>query len=94
VAMGDKNVSKIMGALHSEGIRGRWSVENGVFRVRDVSYDEDRLHSRKIAHHLSQIRNGAITLIRRAGFRYIPDGWRCFSARSEKGIELLLGMSW
>jgi len=69
-------------------------VENGVFRVRDVSYKEDRLHARKIAHHLSQIRNGAMTLIRRAGFRYIPDGWRYFSARSEKGIELLLGMSW
>jgi len=33
-------------------------------------------------------------LIRRTGFRYIPDGWRYFSARSEKGIELLLGMSW
>ena len=58
----------------SGGIRRHWSVENGVFRVRDVSYEEDRLHSRKIAYHLSQIRNGAMTLIRRAGFRYIPDG--------------------
>jgi len=75
-----------------ERIRGHWSVENGV--VRDVSYQEDRLHARKIAYHLSQIRNGAITLIRKAGFRYIPDGWRFFSARNEKGIELLLSMSW
>ena len=62
-------------------------MENGVFRVRDVSYQEDRLHARKIAYHLSQIRNRAMML-------NIPDGWRYFSARSEKGIELLLGMSW
>ena len=69
----------------SGGIRRHWSVENGVFRVRDV---------RKIAHHLSQIRNGAMTLIRRAGFKYIPDGWRYFSAKSERGIKLLLSISW
>jgi len=24
-------------------LRGHWAVENGVFRVRDVTYDEDRL---------------------------------------------------
>jgi hypothetical protein len=32
--------------------------------VRDVSYDEDRLHGRQIGHGLSVVRSVAINLIR------------------------------
>ena len=44
----------------AQRLRGYWAVENGVFRVRDVSYDEDRLHGRKIGYCLSILRNVAI----------------------------------
>lgn len=62
-----------------EWLRGHWGIENRVFRVRDVSYDEDRLHGRQIGPALAALRNGAITLIRRLGYAYVPDAWRHFS---------------
>ena len=62
-----------------EWLRGHWGIENRVFRVRDVSYDEDRLHGRKIGAGLSALRNGALNLARRSGYRYIPDAWRALS---------------
>lgn len=73
----------------AQDLRAHWAVENGVFRVRDVSYDEDRLHGRKIGHSLSILRNVAITLIRREGYPYIPDGWRDIAVQSDHGLHLL-----
>lgn len=73
----------------AQDLRGHWAVENGVFRVRDVSYDEDRLHGRKIGHSLSILRNMAITLIRREGYPYIPDGWRDIAVHHDHGLHLL-----
>ncbi len=57
--------------------------------MRDVSYDEDRLHGRAIGGVLSTLRNVAINLIRRLAYRYIPDGWRALSARPDEGLSLL-----
>jgi predicted transposase YbfD/YdcC len=70
-------------------LRGHWTIENGVFRVRDVSYDEDRLHGRKIASCLSTLRNVAINLIRAAGYPYLPDGWRDIACKPDHGLYLL-----
>lgn len=70
-------------------LRGHWAIENGAFRVRDVSYDEDRLHGRSIGVVLATLRNGAINLIRKLGYKYIPDGWREISARPDYGLEFL-----
>jgi len=53
---------------------GHWTVENSIFRVSDVSYDEDRLHGRKIAPAVSSLTNAAINIIRQAGYPFIPDG--------------------
>jgi predicted transposase YbfD/YdcC len=64
-------------------VRGHWRIENRVHRVRDVSYDEDRLHGRQIAQALAWARNTAISLIRRAKFAYIPDGWSFAAANGE-----------
>jgi hypothetical protein len=61
-------------------LRAHWIIENGVFYVRDATYAEDSLHARKIAVALSDLRNAAINLIRRAGFRYIPDARRSVAA--------------
>ena len=73
----------------AQALRGHWTVENGIFRVRDVSYDEDRLHGRKIAPCLSCLRNAAINLIRHQGYAYIPDGRRDFAARPGQALSLI-----
>jgi predicted transposase YbfD/YdcC len=72
-------------------LRSHWTIENGVFRVRDVSYDEDRLHGRQIASALSTLRNVAINIIRYAGYPYIPDGWRDIACMPDHGLYLLDG---
>jgi predicted transposase YbfD/YdcC len=73
----------------AQELRGHWAVENGIFRVRDVTYAEDRLHGRKIGHSLAILRNTAITLIRREGYPYIPDGWRDIAVQKDHGFHLL-----
>lgn len=70
-------------------LRSHWVIENGIFYVRDVTYDEDRLHGRAIGPALSALRNGAINLIRRTGFRYIADARRFIPARPDIGLSLL-----
>jgi len=72
-------------------LRKHWAIENGVFRVRDVSYDEDRLHGRQIAYCLSMLRNMPINLIRGTGYPYIPDGWRDIVCKPDLGLHLLQG---
>lgn len=70
-------------------IRGYWAIENSVFRVRDVSYDEDRLHGRITGLGLSISRNTAISHVRRLGYRYVPDGWRDIASRPDRGVSLV-----
>lgn len=71
-------------------LRGHWGIENRVFRVRDVDYDEDRLHGRQVGPALSALRNGALNLIRALGYRYIPDAWRDFSGCSPRFLPYLI----
>lgn len=71
-------------------LRHHWTIENGLFYVRDVSYGEDRSHARIIAFPLSEIRNLAISLIRHAGFPFMTDAWCDLSARPDFGFSLLL----
>ena len=71
-------------------LRGHWGIENGVYRVRDVSYDEDRLHGRKIGYGLSSLRNGALNLIRHLGYRFVPDAWRAFAEFPERLLMALI----
>jgi len=85
-----RSAEQLSPALVAHALRRHWTIENGLFRVRDVSYDEDRLHARIIAPVLSQLRNTAINLIRREGFRYIPEAWRNFASRPDRGLSLLL----
>ena len=73
----------------AQALRGHWTVENGIFRVRDVSYDEDRLHGRKTGRGLSSLRDVAINIIRHEGYPYIPDGWRDIASRPGLGLYLL-----
>jgi len=70
-------------------LRGHWTVENSIFRVRDVSYDEDRLHGRKVARSLCSLRKAAINITRQAGYPFIPDGWPDIASRPDHGLQLL-----
>lgn len=76
--------------LMAQLLRGHWSIENGVFRVRDVTFDEDRLHGRAIGIVLATIRDAIINMLRQRGYKYIPDGRRYISARPDRGLHLLL----
>ncbi|MGC8879850.1 MAG: hypothetical protein ACP5R2_11565 [Anaerolineae bacterium] len=39
---------------------------------------------------LSNLRTVALNLIRRLGFRFIPDGWRVLAAQPDRGLSLPL----
>lgn len=76
-----------------EGLRGHWEIENRLYWVRDVSFSEDRLSGRKVGPGLSMIRNIALNLIRSLGYRFVVDGFRAISARSDRGLSLLIQQS-
>jgi len=71
-------------------LRNHWDIENGLFHVRDVTFREDQHTARYIARPLVVLRNVVITLLRRAGYPYIPDGLRHFQAHPEKALPWLL----
>jgi hypothetical protein len=74
----------------AQALRHHWTVENGVFYVRDVSYGEDRSHARLIGGVMSTIRNLAISIIRMAAYPFMTDAWADLSARTDLGLSLLL----
>ena len=74
----------------AQALRHHWTVENGVFYVRDVSYGEDRSHARLVGGVMSTIRNLAISIIRMAAYPFMTDAWADLSARTDLGLSLLL----
>jgi hypothetical protein len=83
------SVERVTAKEIAHALRGHWAVENGIFRVRDLSYDEDRLHGRKVARGLSSFRNVAINIIRHEGYPFVPDGWRDIASHPGLGLHLL-----
>lgn len=73
----------------ARALRQHWTIENGIFYVRDVSYGEDRNHARITGPALSIIRNTAISLIRQLGYPYMTDAWCAISALPDFGLALL-----
>jgi len=53
-------------ATPTQWARGHWTIENCVFWVLDVTYQEDRSHAREIGVLLHTIRCMALNVIRRA----------------------------
>ena len=78
-------------AAIAAGLRGHWTIENGLHYVRDVTYDEDRLHARITGHLLAAVRNAALNLVRPLGFAFVPDARRHISAAPHLGLPLLAG---
>jgi hypothetical protein len=54
--------------------------------VRDVMYDEDRLHEQMIEHRLSGLRNGAIALPLQLDDRSTPDAHWAIVAQLALGV--------
>lgn len=73
----------------SRWLRGHWSIENRVFWVLDVTYGEDRNSARGIGVALSKLRCISLNIIRRLGYRYVPDGHRAAAALSDRGLAWL-----
>lgn len=73
-----------------QAIRHHWTIENGIFYVRDVSYGEDRNHARCIGIPISEVRNLAISIIRKAGFAFMTDAWADISSKPDLGFSFLL----
>ena len=74
--------------------RGHWQVENGLHYVKDVTLGEDASQARvgNGADILAMVRNTAISLLRRAGYRTIAARLRYYSDRPEEAL-VLLGIS-
>ncbi|GAB4433997.1 MAG: hypothetical protein OHK0015_23350 [Chloroflexi bacterium OHK40] len=55
--------------------RGYWTIESGSYHVRDVTLGEDRNHMRtgQAPQALAALRNGLLTLWRRAGWTNMAD---------------------
>lgn len=72
--------------------RKHWEIENGLHYRRDWTLREDycRLKTGGAAQAMAVINNLVVGLVRQAGFRYLPDGRRTYSARPLEGLKLIL----
>ena len=71
--------------------RDHWQIENGLFHVRDVTFREDacRVRSGWAPQALAEIRNAALTLIRRTGQKPRP-AREAFAERKWDAIRLVM----
>jgi hypothetical protein len=71
--------------------RDHWQIENGLFHVRDVTFGEDacRVRSGSAPRVLADLRNTALTLIRRTGQKPRP-AREAFAERKWNAIRLVM----
>lgn len=71
--------------------RDHWQIENRLFHVRDVTFKEDacRVRSGSAPQALAEIRNAALTLIRRTGQKPRP-AREAFAERKWSAIRLVM----
>jgi predicted transposase YbfD/YdcC len=62
-------------------VRGHWQIENGLHWVKDARMKEDACATRagKAPQNLALLRNIALTLYRRKGFRSLTAAFRSFA---------------
>ena len=72
-------------------VRGHWGIENSLHYVRDVTFHEDRCRtrSRNLAQLLAAVRNTVIAILRRAGYREIPEGLEDFAEDRFRAIRAI-----
>ncbi|MHB1042985.1 MAG: hypothetical protein ACYC0Q_09125 [Eubacteriales bacterium] len=64
-----------------KSIRGHWSIENSLYWVRDVTFDEDcsQIRTGAAPRVFATMRNLVISFLRLAGVKNIASGLRKFS---------------
>jgi predicted transposase YbfD/YdcC len=75
--------------------RGHWRIENCDHYVKDVTLGEDRslVHLGNGPSILAMLRDLALSLLHRAGYRAIASRLRYHSVHPEKSVALLLGQN-
>lgn len=72
-------------------LRGHWSIENNLHRVRDVSFGEDKSTIRKghAPEVMAGLRNLVISIFQRGNVKSYPQAFRRFSAHPEELFTFL-----
>lgn len=72
-------------------LRGHWSIENNLHRVRDVSFGEDKSTIRKghAPEVMAGLRNLVISIFQRGNVKSYPQAFRRFSAHPEELFNFL-----
>lgn len=75
----------------SKYLRGHWSIENNLHRVRDVSFGEDKSTIRKghAPEVMAGLRNLVISIFQRGNVKSYPQAFRRFSAQPEELFTFL-----
>jgi hypothetical protein len=73
-------------------IRGHWSSENGLHRVKDVALGEDQstIHHGQGPTVMALLHEAALTLVRRSGVRQISARWRDHRQYPAAAVALLV----
>lgn len=72
-------------------LRGHWSIENNLHRVRDVSFHEDQstIRTGKAPQVMAILRNLVISVFQRGTIKSYPQAFRRFSAHPEELFAFL-----
>lgn len=72
-------------------VRSYWQIENGLHYRRDKSLHEDATHfsNKTLAQNFATLNNLVVALIRRSGWRYLPQARRHFAANLLDAFALL-----
>jgi len=73
-------------------VRKHWEIENGLHYRRDWRLREDycRLKTGSAAQAMATLNNLVVGLVKQAGFQYLPDGRRKYSAQPLEALRLIL----
>jgi predicted transposase YbfD/YdcC len=73
-------------------VRKHWEIENGLHYRRDWTLREDycRLKTGSAAQAMAILNNLVVGLVKQAGFQYLPDGKRRYSAQPLEALKLIL----
>jgi len=70
-------------------IRGHWSIENGLHRIRDTAFHEDKATIRKAPQIMAALKNIVISIFHLTTVRSFPAAFRRFAAHPEELFSFL-----
>jgi predicted transposase YbfD/YdcC len=72
--------------------RGHWGIENGLHRVKDVTFGEDAslIHTGSGPLVMALLRDTVVSLLYRAGIRRVASGLRRFSQQPHAAVDLVV----